>query len=465
MPCLFNPLRLLSFFCVCFFSSLSFANTINVFDALSLQRAMKTAQPGDTIILNPGFYEGDLSTSGHNNAHFYSNQSGTPAQPITLKSYDKNDQQTLLGTTFALYYGVYITGDHWVIRDLVVQHAQKGIVLDHANYTLMDNIKVFDIGEEAVHIRDSSQNNVLSNCLITDTGKAGRPGYGEGVYIGSDTKLIPNDFSNNNRVGGCQIGPRVTGELFDVKENTTKTIIEKNYLIGDAIAGIDYHYADSLIDIKGDRAIVRYNTMDDKGNINVTHGVHALKKKTHVKSFYYGNTVTLNAQASFVKIGEGTAYVLNNTLVNANRVVQDYSRGDWNTAVPEYIKSARTYTGYNGGQATVEPAAPISVNYSDTKNENSSTVECLDYQLGDRIELDLTKNTCLTMNTSLENKNVFVWDSDVNSACDYRGSVSDGNAEANISSNYQQLPAIFTGNQLHFLDERCAYIKVRIQPM
>jgi len=427
---------------------------------------MKTAQPGDIIILNPGFYEGDVATSGHNNAHFYSNQSGTASNPITLKSYDKNDQQTLLGTTFALYYGLYITGDHWIIRDLVVQHAQKGIVLDHANHTLMDNIKVFDMGEEAVHIRDSSQNNVLSNCLITDTGKAGRPGYGEGVYIGSDTKLIPNDLSSNNRVGGCQIGPRVTGELFDVKENTTRTIIEKNTLIGDAIAGIDYHYADSFIDIKGDRVIVRYNTMDDKGNTNVTHGVHALKNKTHVKSFYYANTVTLNAPASFIKIGEGTASVLENALTNSNRLVQDYSGGDWNTGVPNYIKSSRNYVGYQSSQEPAvqpEPEQSLPVNNTDDQSETPITATCLAYQLGDRIELDLTQHDCLSINGSLKNKSVYVWDSDENSACDFRGSVSDGDQSEDITQNYQKLTASFMGGTLSFTHTQCAYIKVRIK--
>ena len=278
--------------CLLPLSGLALADTINVYNATDLQNALKNAAAGDEIIVNPGTYLGDKSTSGSTKAHFYSSKSGTSSNPITVRSKWKGNKQTLKGASVDSAYIFYLTGDNWVIKDLKFTTAQKGIMLEGANNNLLNNIEVSNIGAEAVHFRYFSSNNTLSNCYIHNTGKrSGQEGFGEAVYVGTHDghTSASLDNSNNNRIGGCSIGPNITAEAIDIKSGTKGTIIESNYINGEGIIGASGNpAADSFIDIKGTDVIVRNNIMDWNNDNNFAHAIFTYQE--HRNSNIYNKT-------------------------------------------------------------------------------------------------------------------------------------------------------------------------------
>ena len=86
--------------------------------------------------------------------------SGTAAQPITLRGSRK---AVLSSKSASGDYGLHVTGDHWVITGLTIAHASKGIVLDGSVGTVIDDVEVYDIGDEGVHFRTCSSDGTASS--------------------------------------------------------------------------------------------------------------------------------------------------------------------------------------------------------------------------------------------------------------------------------------------------------------
>jgi len=59
---------------------------------------------------------------------------------------------------------------------------------------------------------------------------------GEAVYAGTHEGDRLIDHCNNNRIGGCQLGPDVIAEAIDFKADTKKTIVKNNKIIGNGMA-------------------------------------------------------------------------------------------------------------------------------------------------------------------------------------------------------------------------------------
>jgi hypothetical protein len=319
--------------CLLSFSGLVFADTISVDNTTDLQNALNNAQPGDEIIVTAGDYVGDLSTSGNSKALFFSDKSGTASNPITLRSADKSNKQILKGNSIETGYVFYLTGDNWIIKDLKFANAQKGIMLEEANNNTIDNVELSNLGAEAVHIRYNSSDNVLSNCYIHDTGeRAEQGGYGEGVYVGTHNghEISPLDESNDNRIGGCSIGPYVRGEAFDIKSGTTGTIIESNYIDATGLFGTakphptenkDVPGADSFIDLKGTDVTIRNNIMEWKGESNFEHAIFTYQE--HRSSNIYDNEFNLPSSAPIYKALEAMVHNKNNTRTDAGSEITE----------------------------------------------------------------------------------------------------------------------------------------------
>ena len=243
-------------------------NEILISTEAELVQAIRNAQPGDEIVVMPGVYCGKLGTgstgSGFGSAWFNSDQDGTKENPIILRSYDKNDKAVLTGSEQKVT-GLRITGDYWIIDGIEICNTQKGIILDNSNYSVIQDCSIHDTLQEGLHLRDGSSYNLVTETSIYKTG-TGSPGYGEGVYIGSDknkwsTYAKECDY---NVIRGCTIGPDVAAEHFDIKEGTTGTIIEQNIMHGAGMTG--ENYADSFIDAKGNETIIRENKCYREGN-------------------------------------------------------------------------------------------------------------------------------------------------------------------------------------------------------
>jgi hypothetical protein len=230
-------------------------------DAISLAAALAAARPGQTIGLSDGTYLGDTvrDRTGTEPGRFVIKASGTPSRPITLCG----DRQAVLdGGGPGGGYGLHLVGvRYWRLDGFTVSGASKGIVLDHSNHVIIDDVAVTDIGMEGVHFRSFSSDNVLRRSDITHTGVRS-PGYGEGVYLGSAhsnwgtyTSGQP-DRSDRNRVVGNHIA-FTGGENIDIKEGTTAGVIRHNVLDGDGMSG--ENSADSWIDVKGNGYLIAGN--------------------------------------------------------------------------------------------------------------------------------------------------------------------------------------------------------------
>jgi len=224
-----------------------------------LRDAMATVLPGDHIVLAEGTTFKATDVAGQDiGAHYSSNVDGTPTDRITIRSENPDNRATLSGDKVGHLHVLRLFGNNWTIRDLIFTHAQKGIVLDHANNVHIVGCEVYYIGMEAIHIRDGSKNTLIEDCFIHDTGES-TAAYGEAIYVGSDKGVWGkyNPDVSGTIVRGCTIGPNVGAEAFDVKEGTSETIIEHNVVDATGLSG--QGYADSFIDLKGTRTYVRYN--------------------------------------------------------------------------------------------------------------------------------------------------------------------------------------------------------------
>ncbi len=227
---------------------------IPVTDSESLLAALSSVSAGDEIILREGIYE----AQGSGWRPFAAQADGTEEKPIILRSEDPEHPATICAKSFSSQCALYITGSHWVIRDLKISTACKGIFLAKSEHSVISNCEVFDIGDEAIHIIDDSSYNLVENCRIHDTGLL-NPKYGEGVYIGSAMNATEYGFQcHYNVVRGCRFGPNVAADHVDIKEYTIGTLVESCIFDGTGMQG--ENGGNSFVEIKGNQAVVRGNT-------------------------------------------------------------------------------------------------------------------------------------------------------------------------------------------------------------
>ncbi len=173
-----------------------------------------------------------------------------PPGPFTITTSGADEPITLCGTSASVLDGGAVDSgyalhlDHvadWVLTGFRVTGGQKGIVLDGVATTTLTGLEVSGTGQEAVHLRAGSSDNVIDGLVIHDTGRS-TPEFGEGVYIGTAASnwctvtACEPDRSDRNRVTGTTVFD-VTAEAIDVKEGTSDGVISGNTLsIADAAA-------------------------------------------------------------------------------------------------------------------------------------------------------------------------------------------------------------------------------------
>ena len=228
------------------------AKPIVVKNTAQLKRALATAKPGDSIILEDGIYEGKFVIEA--------NASGTKKEPIVLTGSRK---AILDAGSTETGYVLALKASYWKLKGFTVQNGLKGIVADGANYNLIDGVFVTQLGEEGIHLRAFSNHNIIKNSEVTHTGKK-RPGYGEGIYIGSAYSNWAKhsdgqpDKCDSNQVLNNKLGPFITAECIDIKEGTTGGIIRGNTFEAQGITG--ENSADSWLDVKGNHYLIEENT-------------------------------------------------------------------------------------------------------------------------------------------------------------------------------------------------------------
>ena len=289
--------------------------------------AMRDANPGDEIVIEPGIYQAqDKFSYGNKATRFGSDKDGEEGSPITLRAQDPNNRPVLKGPN-GIYdgYGMYILGDYWILKDLIIEEASKGIVFDNASHGIIDNVEVRKIGEEGIHLRDGSSNNLVVRCKVTDTGIV-KPGVGEGLYSGSDRKQHETNPSNaddlafpgdrndnlynpdcfNNTFEFCVIGPNIAAEGADIKEGTKNTIIRNCVFSAQGITG--ENSSDAFIDLKGAYGFVYNNTFNLDGSNIINAGVDFLDRGTQAhnpntgfRNAIFNNTFNLESRANEIQ--------------------------------------------------------------------------------------------------------------------------------------------------------------------
>jgi endoglucanase len=301
--------------------------TINCSTIQQIVDAMANAQPGDDIVIAAGTYNATnkiVDAIGKFN-YFTGGANGTSANPITLRGASSTNRP-ILKAADANKYGatiMSITGDYWIVKDIEFTLGQKGLILDGANHCKLINLSVHTISDEAVHIRSGSSNNLLQNCQVYNAGEV-QPGFGEGIYVGSDqsqhTTYNPN--CDNNIIENCKIGPNVRAEGIDIKEGTQFTIVRNCTFSGAGISGVNS--ADAFIDVKGGNTFIHNNTFNIDGSTIIASCMD-FQQRTGVNSGFriamFNNTFNLGSNAANIPTARkkgGTpsqVHIWNNTRV------------------------------------------------------------------------------------------------------------------------------------------------------
>ncbi|MGM0444347.1 MAG: T9SS type A sorting domain-containing protein [Fibrobacterota bacterium] len=273
----------------------SFARQVDVSTEGELLEATQNARAGDTILVAPGQYMGDLTRSGdpgnlpNGTGYFWIGADGTQEHPIVVAGSEPKTPPTLTGESIDAGYVFHVTGDHVVLKNLEITRGDKGVILDNANAVIVEDCEIHNTGSELIHVRDGSSNAIISRNLIHNAGNGGNGSIGEGLYIGTDQarwgaddrpqsewgdKAISEGYGGYDwRVTGTKVmynyfAGSISAELMDVKEGTQNTTVEGNMFVGDSIgkkAGAKY-YDDSFVDQKGVSAVYRNNTFFQGGN-------------------------------------------------------------------------------------------------------------------------------------------------------------------------------------------------------
>jgi hypothetical protein len=192
--------------------------------AAELTEALADAKPGDAIHLADGLYPG----------RFTATNSGTAAQKIYLcggRGAVLDAGSTDKGYAFHLDGGSY-----WVLSGFTIRNGQKGIIADSSTGSVIQNLAVTDIGDEAIHLRINSSNNLIIGNTIRGTGNRNKK-FGEGIYIGTAVSnwctytACLADQSNYNIIAGNDIAG-TTSESIDIKEGTVGGIVKGNRFDG-----------------------------------------------------------------------------------------------------------------------------------------------------------------------------------------------------------------------------------------
>ena len=222
------------------------APTIGVSDADQLTGALEAARPGDVIDLAPGAYKG----------RFVASATASDSEPIFVCG---PRDAVVDGGGIKGGYAMHLDGaSGWRLLGFTVRNAQKGVIADRAVDNIIEGLLIEDIGDEAIHLRTFSTDNVVRGNEIRDTGQR-RDKFGEGVYVGSAesnwckyTDCDPDRSDNNVIEGNLIYG--TTAESIDLKEGTTGGVVRNNSFDGSALSG-----ADSWVDAKGNDWVIESN--------------------------------------------------------------------------------------------------------------------------------------------------------------------------------------------------------------
>lgn len=264
--------------------------TYEVSTAKELEEALAAVKPGDTILMMDGTYEGKFvaKTPGTKDARIH--LCGGPGAILDGGGPKKG-------------YGLHLDGaSFWTVIGFTVTNSQKGVMADGVQNTIIQGLSVHDIGDEAIHLRNFSSDNLVIGNTIARTGLR-REKFGEGVYIGNAESNWSAEFSrtggkpdksDRNVIRDNKIS-ETTAESIDIKEGTTGGKIINNTFDGSSLRGSKHN--DSWVDIKGNDWLIEGNTgTNSKGDGFQTHEI---QDGWGTNNVFRNNTANLNGGSGY----------------------------------------------------------------------------------------------------------------------------------------------------------------------
>jgi len=304
-------------------------NQVRVSNAAELQAALRNAEPNQAIVVAAGDYLGEVSAagaatgSGNENAHFFSDRSGTAETPIFIRPEDAT--VTLMGNDLTANNVLLLQGDYWRIIDIDFSGAQNGVVLDGANNVLIDSSRISSVGERGLILQNGASNNQMRTGAIDDTGLApqARDGitevYGEAIVVG-----VGAESADNNAFRNISFGRNIANEAIDLKASAINTAIQYNVFSVDNTQATAVAER-SIVASTGGALDLSYNLFDYNniagGNSNVEQFVWVnTADGTGVEM--YQNLFELDGQTivALNSVGAGVVSVADNALVSGEAV-------------------------------------------------------------------------------------------------------------------------------------------------
>ncbi len=288
------------------------ARQVAVDESSALMEAMRTAVAGDTILVAPGTYTGSLAGSGdpgnlpNGKGYFWVGNNGTGEHPIAVVGADSAHPPVLQGSTLQEGYAVHVTGDHVVLKNLILQTGDKAVIFDNASWGLIEDCELRHSGAELLHVRDGSSHLTVHRTAIHDAGNI-TPNYGEGIYVGTDQARwgaddVPQtastapywgpsavsegyggyDWRVHHTTVSCSYLYDIAAEPMDIKEGTQYTTVTGNVFLGDSTGrkgGTSYYsYVGSFIDQKGVKGTFKDNVFWSGTNDSLVEYIAEVKR-------------------------------------------------------------------------------------------------------------------------------------------------------------------------------------------
>lgn len=217
----------------------------------TIQHAAGQVAAGDTVLIQPGIYDGDITVD----------TSGTAAAPITFRG---NGDGVLIEGSGSARDAFFITeADYIILENLRIQHASRaglriswsdhvtvrdcvfadnqtwGVFTGFSNYTTVEDSEMYgSVEQHGIYISNSSDYPVIRHNLIHDN-------YGCGVHMNGDISMGGDGTISYGIVEGNRIYENGEGGGSAINmDGVSDTVVRNNLLYDNHASGISIYQID-----------------------------------------------------------------------------------------------------------------------------------------------------------------------------------------------------------------------------
>ena len=290
--------------------------TVTVSSAEDLRLAIDRAEPGTSIWMEPGVY----------GRGYYMTKKGTAKNPIWICG---SEEAVVDASRNGQQHGFYLSStEHVRLAGFTVRGSLKGVMVNASKNIAVSDLMVENIGDEAIHLRDSTTDSVVAGNTIRGTGLV-NPYYGEGIYVGSSNRSwcevsdCEPDQSNGNLIEDNTIS-NTTAEGIELKEGTSAGWVRDNHVDGARMQPT----TNGLIHVRGDD----WEISDNTGANAQSHAINSLTTFAGggqgFANQFFGNSISGSVPGFGIVITAADSY----SVVSCRNSVPGATRGLTNVA-------------------------------------------------------------------------------------------------------------------------------------